>query len=113
MVTFLNTHSSFGIWLLQFVVGVIFIVHGLPKLKNTKKVFGIGSLFHGLVEVIGGIFLFFGFHVRAVGLVFAIIMFGAIWFKKFVWHIPFKADDKTGWEFDLILLAANIFFLIH
>ena len=29
------------------------------------------------------------------------------------WGMPFAAMDKTGWEFDLILFAANIFLLVH
>ncbi len=35
-------------------------------------------------------------------------MVGAIGMKMMKWGVPFGAMDKTGWEFDLILLAANI-----
>jgi uncharacterized membrane protein YphA (DoxX/SURF4 family) len=35
-------------------------------------------------------------------------MLGALWHKMFKWKIPFLAADKTGWEFDFILLGAAI-----
>ena len=113
MLTIFNMYSAWGIWFLQFAVGVIFIVHGWPKLKNTKKMAAIGGTVHGLVEVLGGLALFFSYHVRAVGLAFAFIMLGAIWFKVFKWKTPFMAHDKTGWELDFILLAASIYFLVR
>ncbi len=108
-----SIYSDWGMWFLQFAVGVIFIYHGWPKLKNNAGMFKIGGKFHGLIEVIGGLALFFSWHVRAVGLVFAIIMLGAIWFKKFKWHMPFYSHTATGWESDFILLAVNLYLLVH
>lgn len=111
-----SIYSGWGVWFLQFAVGVIFIYHGWPKLKtigNFKKFFSIGGGLHGLVEVVGGVALIFGWHIRSVGLVFAVIMLGAIYFKKFKWRIPFSSQSSTGWEFDLILLAASLYFLVH
>ena len=105
--------GTLGLWLLQLAVGVIFIYHGWPKLKNKKSVFGIGGLAHGLIEVLGGLLLIASWYVREVALIFTIIMLGAIYFKKFKWHIPFYSQTATGWEFDLILLAANLFLLIR
>ncbi|MBI2065484.1 MAG: DoxX family protein [Candidatus Zambryskibacteria bacterium] len=100
-------------WFLQFTVGVIFIYHGWPKLKSKAGPLKIGGTFHGLVEVVGAVALFFSWQVRAVGLVFAIIMLGAIYMKKFKWHTPFSSHNATGWEFDFILLAANIYFIVR
>ncbi len=113
MLSFFFAHNWWGIWFLQFAVGVIFIFHGWPKLKSKIGLLKIGGQFHGLIEIVGGLALFFSYHVRAVGLVFAIIMLGAIWFKKFKWHLPFYSHTGSGWEFDFILLATNIFFLVH
>ncbi len=113
MLSFFSAYSSLGVWFLQFAVGVIFLVHGWPKLKSKAGLLKIGGKFRGLVEVVGGLALFFSWHVRAVGLVFAIIMLGAIYMKKSKWHTPFTAHDKIGWEYDFVLLAANIFFLVH
>ena len=106
-------YSEWGMWFLQFAVGVIFIYHGWPKMKNIRKFFGIGGGLHGIVEVLGGLALIVGFHIRTTGLILAIIMLGAIYFKKFKWKMPFSSQTTTGWEFDLILLAANLFFLVH
>lgn len=113
MLTFLNMYSAWGALFLQFAVGVIFIVHGWPKLKNTKKMLAIGGTGHGLVETLGGLALFFSYHVRAVGLAFSIIMLGAIYFKIFKWKTSFTAHDTTGWEFDFALLAISLWFLVR
>ncbi len=106
-------YSNLGMWFLQFAVGVIFLYHGWPKLKSKVGLFKIGGSFHGFVEVAGAVALFFSWHVRAVGLAFAIIMLGAIWFKKFKWNTPFSSHNAMGWEYDFILLAVNLFFLVH
>ena len=108
-----SMYSDWGMRFLQFAVGVIFIYHGWPKLKKMGKFFSIGGGRHGLVEVIGGLSLIAGWYVREVGLVFAVIMLGAIWFKKFKWNTPFSSQTTTGWEFDFALLVANIYFLVH
>lgn len=106
-------YSDWGMWFLQLAVGVIFIVHGWPKMKSKAGLFKIGGLFHGLVEVVAALALILGWYVREAGLVLAIIMIGAIYMKKFKWKIPFTAHDKTGWEYDFILLAASIYLLVH
>lgn len=38
----------------------------------------------------------------------AIVMLGATYYKVFKWKMKFSMRTSTGWEFDLILLAANI-----
>lgn len=105
MLSHLNQFNSVAVLLVQVVVGVIFIVHGLFKMKGKNPTFGIGGLFHGLVEVVGGALLVLGLLVAPVSLVFAVIMLGAIYFKIFKWKTPFFAHNASGWEFDLILLA--------
>lgn len=107
-----SSFSSWGMWFLQFAVGVIFIVHGWPKMKSKAPAFGVGGLVHGLIEVLGGLALIFGWYVRETALIFSIIMLGAIYMKKFKWNIPFSSQSTTGWEFDLILLAASILLLV-
>ena len=113
MLSFFSAYNWWGVWFLQFAVGVIFLVHGWPKLKSKAGIFKIGGSFHGLVEVVGALALFFSWQVRAVGLVFAVIMLGAIYMKKSKWHTPFTSHNTMGWEFDFILLAANLFFLVR
>lgn len=109
----LSTYSSWSMWFLQFAIGVIFIYHGWPKLKRIGKFFSIGGGLHGLVEVVGGLALIAGWYVREVGLIFSVVMLGAIYMKKFKWNMPFSSMSATGWEFDFILLAANLYFLVH
>ena len=111
MLDFFNAYGGWGMWFLQFVVGVIFIYHGWPKMKNMKKFFSIGGGLHGIVEVVGGLALIVGWYVREVGLVFAVIMLGAIYMKKLKWKMSFSTMT-AGWEFDLVLLGASLYFLL-
>ena len=109
---FLNAYSGWGMWFLQFAVGAVFIYHGWPKLKKMKNFFGIGGGLHGVVEVVAALALIVGWYVREAGLVLAVIMLGAIYFKKFKWKTPFSSTNTTGWEYDLVLLAAALYFLL-
>ncbi|MBI2062138.1 MAG: DoxX family protein [Candidatus Yanofskybacteria bacterium] len=109
----LSIYSDRGMWFLQFAVGVIFIVHGWPKIKSGAGMFKIGGLFHGLIEVVAGLALISNWYVREAGLVLAIIMLGAIYMKKFKWHTPFSSHNAMGWEYDFVLLAASVYFLVH
>lgn len=77
-----------------------------------KKFFSIGGGLHGLIEVVVAVALISGTYVREAGLVLAVIMLGAIYFKKFKWNTPFSSYNTTGWEYDLVLLAASLYFLL-
>ena len=107
-----------GLFILRLAVAAIFIVHSLPKIKNSKlmaKAIGTSAnmvLLLGLVEFLSSIGLILDFYTKLSALLLAIVMVGAIWFKSMKWKVPFAATDKTGWEFDLILLAANIAILL-
>lgn len=109
--SYFSQFSGWGTWFLQFAVGAVFIYHGWPKFKKMSNFFGIGGGLHGLIEVVAGLALIFGLYVREAALALAIIMLGAIYMKKFKWNIPFSSQGTTGWEFDLILLAASVFLL--
>ena len=110
-------YNDVGLFILRLAVAVIFIFHSLPKLKNAKgmaQMMGTSAnmvLALGLVEFFSSVGLISGFYIQFSALLLAIVMVGAIWFKSMKWKIPFVAMDKTGWEFDLILLAANIVIL--
>ncbi len=107
-------YNNIGLFILRLAVAAIFIFHSLPKLKNAKGMAqAIGTsanmiIILGLVEFLSSVGLILGFYTQLAALLLAIVMVGAIWFKSMKWKIPFAAMDKTGWEFDLILLAANI-----
>lgn len=104
-----NDITHFGI---RLVIGVIFIVHGTGKLVNP----GFGGFLSNLglpaemlipialAEIVPGVFVIIGILNRISSSLLSIIMLGAIFHVK-------KAENFTGqgaYEFDLILLAANL-----
>ena len=106
--------EDIGLLLLRLAIGVIFIYHGWPKIKNSKQMqIGLPGgaksvLLLGLVEFLSGFGLIFGVYVEVAAILLSLVMAGAIYKKIVSWRVPFSAHDKMGWEFDLILLAANL-----
>ena len=119
MIIELNQYSDIAFLILRVVIAAIFIYHALPKLKNASgmsQMIGMpaGMIFMlGLVESVSSVGMIFGVYIQIAAFLLAMVMVGAIYFKIAKWHVPFGAMDKTGWEFDLILLAANIFILVN
>lgn len=113
-------YSDHGLFFLRLIVGVVFIYHAIPKLKNAQGMAsmmgmqGMGGmiLLLGLVELISGLALIIGWYTQVASLLLGVVMLGAIGMKTMKWGIPFSAPDKTGWEFDLTLLAANVSILL-
>jgi uncharacterized membrane protein YphA (DoxX/SURF4 family) len=98
---------------LRLVLGVIFIYHGLPKIRNPEAMAqGLAVpnavvVILGLAETLAALGVIFAIYIHLSALIMAIVMLGAIFMKITKWKSPFSAYDKTGWEFDLILLAAS------
>lgn len=115
----LAQYNDIGLLILRLAVAAIFIYHSVPKLKNAKNMApmlgapAVMVLLLGAVEMLSSLGLVFGVYTRLSALLLAIVMVGAIYFKTVKWRIPFAAMDKTGWEFDLILLAASIVLLAN
>lgn len=111
-------YNALGLFILRLAVGIIFIYHALPKLKNAAGMAkGVGMpapmiAMLGGIELLAGAGLIIGLLVQLAALLLSVIMLGAVYFKVSKWHTPFAAMDKTGWEFDLILLAANVALLL-
>ncbi len=107
-------NSNLGLLVLRLAVAIIFIYHSLPKLKNSKMMAqGMGMpawfvLLLGLVEFFSSAALILGVYMNIAPALLALVMVGAIYFKIAKWKVPFYARDKMGWEFDFILLAANL-----
>ena len=115
----LTQYNDIGLLILRLTVAVIFIYHSLPKLKDSKgmaPMVGMPAgmiMMLGLVEFVASIGLIIGFYTQLAALLLAIVMVGAIGMKIMKWRVPFIAMDKTGWEFDLILLASSIAILLN
>ena len=119
MILELNQFGDISFLVLRLVIAAIFIYHAMPKLKGAKMMSQAMGMPAGMIFMLGGIeFLsslgmIFGVYVQVAAFLLAMVMIGAIYFKTAKWHIPFGAMDKTGLEFDLILLAANIILLVN
>lgn len=118
MIEQLLQYNDIGLFVLRAAVGSVFLYHGFPKLAKTKMMAGAmgapaAAVFAlGLVEIISGLGLILGLYVQIAALVLGIVMMGSTIMKIAAWGVPFAAMDKTGWEFDFILLAANIALLL-
>ena len=114
----LTQYNDIGLLILRLTVAVIFIYHALPKLKNAKGMAQMMGMPAGMIFMLGGIEflssagLVLGIYTQLAAVLLSIVMIGAIYFKMAKWRVPFAAMDKTGWEFDLILLAASIAILL-
>ncbi len=114
-------YSAYGYLAIRLAVGIIFIYHAMPKLKDPKVMAkGMGMekmtmlpMVLGGFEFISGLAMILGTYVQEAALILIIVMTGALYFKISKWKVPFSAYDKPGWEFDFVLLAANIFILVN
>lgn len=112
----LNALSDWGFLALRLAVGVIFLYHAIQKFAMWKMTpseqMPAGMLnmmkFLSIVELLGGLAILVGFLTQLAALGLGIIMVGAINTKIRMIKAPFAAQDKTGWEMDLILLAGCI-----
>ena len=118
MLSILTQYNEFGLIILHLAVATIFIYHGWPKISSPQKMaagMGWPSMvvrLLGAVEILGSLGILFGIQSQIAALLLALVMVGAIWTKMTKWHTPFFASDKTGWEFDFILLAVSLFILV-
>lgn len=118
MFTQLLAYNNVGLFVLRITIGIIFLYHALPKLRGARmmsqamRMPAIMIFMLGMVEFASSLGVIFGIYTQIAALFLSVVMLGAIYFKTMKWHVPFAAMDKTGWEFDLILLAANITLLL-
>lgn len=111
---FLPLNPDLGLFVLRLAVVAVFIYHSLPKLK-APAMMGQGMgwpawkvALLGIVELGSSIGLLTGFYFRWAAALLALVMLGAIYYKIFKWKMKFSMPTNTGWEFDLLLLAANV-----
>jgi len=105
---------TFHIVLLRLVLGVIFGYHSIPKLTKGKEMAqGMGMPFAfvlvlGIAEMLAAIGSILGLYTKVAAGIIAFVMVGALFFKIVKWKTPFAAMDRTGWEFDALILASAI-----
>lgn len=106
----LSSYSDLALLFLRLVIASIFVVHAWMKLSNSKAV---GPFFTGLGvwELVWGVLLAAGLYTQYAAFGLSIVMVGALYHKIFKWKTKFIEEKATGWELDLILLAALLFIL--
>ncbi|PEI89950.1 hypothetical protein CN679_19400 [Bacillus pseudomycoides] len=115
----MNQHI--GNLIIRIVLGVTFFMHGLAKFQSgIDNIAGWftsiglpGALAYGVatVELVGGLLLIIGLGVRYIGLLFALILVGAI--VKVKWSAGLLGDGKNpGYELDLVLLAMGLYLFV-
>lgn len=108
--------SDLSLLFLRLVVAAIFYVHGYGKYAFWKmqpsENMPAGQInlmkFISIAEMLGATAMALGFLTQFAAMGLGIIMLGAIYSKIKLWKTPFKADQSTGWEFDLMILAGCI-----
>ena len=103
-------------WGISASIGVIFIIHSLKKFDPSWQEWlaSIGippemQLPIALAEFIGGILLLVGVLTRVTGVIFAVILLGAIFHIR--WENGFFVS-KGGWEWDLVMLSAVLVIIV-
>ncbi len=104
-------------WGIRASIGAIFIFHSIKKFDPSWQQWLISNglpaelqLPIALAEFLGGIFLISGIFTRITGSIFSVILLGAIF--KIKGLDKFAGGQFTGWEFDLVMLAACLMIII-
>ena len=111
----LTFYADWSYLLLRVVFGLIFVVHGWPKLKSLKTTaqhfeamgFKPGNFWGTIVAVVetfGGLAIILGFNIQIAALLLAINMAVAA-----LWKVKRGQGLIGGYEFDLTLLAIALF----
>ncbi|MDD9311676.1 DoxX family protein [Cytobacillus firmus] len=113
--------NELGHFILRAILGFIFFIHGLSKfqggISNTAGFFdsigipGFMAYPVAAIELAGGIALILGMGTKIVSVLFALIMLGAIFTAKLPAGL-LGNGQVAGYELDLILLAASIYFVL-
>ncbi|MBU4501511.1 MAG: DoxX family protein [Nanoarchaeota archaeon] len=93
---------------LRIVLGLIYIIHGFPKLKDPERTATIflrkkiplpkvSAILIAITEFFGGIMLLFGFTTRIVAALLLIIMVVAVFLEK--------QRIKESYEYYMLLIA--------
>jgi putative oxidoreductase len=105
-----------GTFLLRLMLGLTFFIHGLGKFQsgidNTVGFFhsmGIPAFFAyavAVIEFVGGAAMILGFQTRLIGVLFAIVMIGAIFTAKS------GAGFTGGYELEVSLFVVSLHMIL-
>ncbi|MGX5599074.1 DoxX family protein [Bacillus cereus] len=113
----MSNKNELSFFIIRLVLGLTFFAHGLGKFQdgihNTENFFNSLGIFNWLaypvaiLELVGGILVILGLGTRIISTLFSLLIAGAI--------ITVKFDQGFigGYEFDLLLLAVSLFFVIN
>lgn len=113
----LSNKNELSFFIIRLVLGLTFFAHGLTKFQdgihNTENFFNSLGIFDWLaypvaiLELVGGILVILGLGTRIISTLFSLLIAGAI--------ITVKFDQRFigGYEFDLLLLAVSLFFVVN
>ena len=115
MFDFLYAYNYWALAFLRIVLGLLFIAHGWPKLKDLKTAasnfsamgFKPGALWGtiaALAEVFGGLALLTGMAAQTAAVILTMELVVII-----VWRLGRGDKFVGGYELDLLLLAAMMF----
>ena len=111
----LSRYKDVAHLLLRVVIAAIFLYHGTQKLGFWTQVPpGMPPIMVSVmkvlsvVEPLAGVAMLLGLFTQAAAATLAVVMLGAIWVKSSGLQGPF-----SKWEFELLILAANIALLIE
>jgi putative oxidoreductase len=118
----LYRHREYAPLILRVVVGLLFMLHGWPKLSNlegTTGFFGslgipapgLMALFVGLVETVGGLALVLGAFTRLVALLLVADMVVAILLARLPGlegAFPMNLIGPDAFEVELLLLTGSL-----
>ncbi len=128
--TIFAPYSDIGLLILRLAMGIIFLVHGWPKINPNSPMKGPAGfsgflkqmgvplpMFFGwvvaLLETVGAVLLILGLGTRILAVGFAIDMLVATFVvKRRIMKVGFSAQQATGWEFDFALLAGSLALLL-
>lgn len=119
-----RTRVEWGLFVLRVVVGIIFLMHGIPKLTG-----GVGEVAEGfaglgipmpliaawfitLLEIVGGASLILGLFTEIWNVLFIAEMATGIALIHWEQGFYVVGPGQGGWEFNLLLIAANLCLLL-
>ena len=108
----LLSYNEWSLAALRIILGIIFLAHGWPKIKNLRQTasmfaamgFKPGALWGtiaAVVEFFGGLGLLLGFYTQAYAALLVIQMLVAT-----IWKMRAGQKLSGGYELDLLLVAA-------